>query len=74
MDRWWNDNEAWFKKHRMLFNSHACICVFKGASTAMGVYCNEALVTELVGLVKQLVVQYCTLNGWKKVCHTKLEA
>jgi len=73
MDRWWNDNEAWFKKAGMSFNGRACVCAFKGPITDTGVYRNEGLVYESVILVKQLVVQYCTSNGWKKVRHTKLE-
>jgi len=79
MDTWWVDNEASFTMAGMSFNGHACVCAFKGASTNTAVHRNEGLVKESVEEVKQLIVQHCKQNGWKKVCHphsliTKLKA
>jgi len=62
MDRWWIDNEVSFTRDGMSFNGHVCVCAWKGRY-------NEDLVQESEGVVKQLIVQHCMPNGWKKVCH-----
>jgi predicted GTPase len=69
MDTWWIDNEASFSKAGMSFDGHACVCAFKGRKIHTGGYRNEDLVNESVGVVKQLIVQYCAPNGWEKVGH-----
>jgi len=63
MDTWWIDNEASFTMAGMSFGGHACVC----ASTDTAVHHNEGLVKDSVEVVKQLIVQHCKPNGWKKV-------
>ena len=67
MDVWWIDNERSFTQAGMSFNGHACVCAFRGRITETGDHRDEGLVRESVGVVKQLVVQNCMPNGWKKV-------
>ena len=71
MDRWWIDNETSFTLAGMSFSGYACVCAFKGRKTMTG-YRDEGLVRESAGAVKQLIVQYCMLNGWKKVRNSQV--
>ena len=68
MDTWWIANEPWFTKAGMAFVGHACVCASKGAKKSSGEHRNEGLVEESVEMVRQLVVQHCEADGWKKVC------
>lgn len=70
MDTWWIENEGSFTQARMLFDGHACVCTFKGAETN-GRFRNEDLVEESVEVIKQIVVQHCTGDGWKQVWHLR---
>ena len=71
MNMWWTDNEQSFTEAEMLFNGHACVCAYKGRKRNHGGYRNEDLVEQSEEVVKQLVVQCCTSNGWKKVCQSQ---
>ena len=66
MDTWWIDHQHSFTRAGMSFKGYACVCAFKGTTTN-GAYCNEDLVEDSVEVVRQLVVQSCRPNGWKKV-------
>jgi len=68
MDTWWIDNQASFGLATMSFDDHACVCAFKGSKGSNGTYRNGELVEESAEVVKQLIVQRCMRNGWKKVC------
>ena len=68
MDTWWSENAKSFTQAKMSFDGHACVCAFKGARMKNGGYRNEDLVEESVGVVKELIFQHCTSDGWKKVC------
>ena len=72
MDRWWINNEASFLKAGISFDGYACVCAFKGRKINTSGYHNEDLVHESIGVVKQLVIQYCMPNGWKKVCPSSI--
>jgi len=67
MDRWWTENEASFTKAGISFNGHACVCAFKGTKTKNGGYRTEGLFNDSLQVVRQLVIQRCMSNGWKKV-------
>jgi len=67
MDTWWTKNEQWFTQAGMSFNGHACVCAFRGRKTTSGDHNNEDLFKESVGVVKQVIVQFCVLNAWKMV-------
>ena len=69
MDAWWTKNERWFTQAGMAFNGHACVCAFRGRKTTSGDYRNDDLFQESVGVVKKVIVQFCVLNGWEKVCN-----
>jgi hypothetical protein len=69
MDSWWSDREASFTAAGMLFNGHACLCAFKGLKTENGGYRNEDLFNHSMKVVRQLIVQRCMSNSWKKVWH-----
>jgi len=55
IDSWWTDHEPSFTLAGMLFDGHACVCA-GGINTRF-----------LLHVVKQLIVEHCTLNGWTKV-------
>jgi len=67
MDAWWTKNEWCFTQAEISFEGHACVCAYKGAKTGSGDYRNQDLVVCSVGVVKKLLVQYCTSGGWKMV-------
>ena len=71
MDMWWTDNKQSFTEAGMLFSAHACVCAYRGSKMKDGDYRNEDLVKESEEVVKQLVVQCCTSNGWKQVCQSQ---
>jgi len=68
MDTWWIDNEASFTKAGMSFDGHACVCAYRGRKIYSG--SRDDLVEDSVGLVRQLVVENCRSNGWKRVRHS----
>ena len=63
MDTWWIDNNSKLTQAGILFNGHACVCTFTGRN---GGYHNKDLVEQSVEVVRRLIVQHCTSNGWKK--------
>lgn len=69
MDTWWVDNEASLTQAGMSFKGYACVCAFRGTKTRNGGYRNEDLVEDSVNVLRQLVVQHCRSNGWKRVQH-----
>ena len=68
MDTWWIDNEASFTKVGMSFDGHACVCAHSGRKIYPN-YLDEDLVEDSVDVVRQLVVENCRSNGWKRVRH-----
>ena len=69
IESWWSNHKASFAAAGMFFNGHASMCMFKGLKTKNGGYHNEDLFNHSMMAVRQIIIQHCMSNGWKKVWH-----
>jgi hypothetical protein len=67
IDTWWIKNAPLFTDAGMSFKGHAWVCAFQRTGRKGSGSRSVDGVKDSAEVVKQLIVQHCMSNGWKKV-------